>query len=208
MRTHECSAFTSRCWVALSFGHLGCFSSQSTFTLMISNSFGRSLMHCTAASSCHHAMGDMTTMVNFAACQFAHLAVSSRVLYLQCTGMDGNLSLLLSWVWADNIEWLVIRNASGYRLPPKEPSVATAEFKFVLWSPLWHETPHGFRRFQRSHFLLQVPTPDPSFCVQWVNWGFHFRSSSCWHRVPSCQLSLLPVFNSWLAHTQWAPFLF
>lgn len=41
-------------------------------------------------------------------------------------------------VWAHNIEWLVIWKASGYRLLPKEPPVATAELKFALWSPLWY----------------------------------------------------------------------
>lgn len=39
-------------------------------------------------------MGDMKKTVNFAACQFTHLAVFSLPLHLQCNGMNGHLSLL------------------------------------------------------------------------------------------------------------------
>lgn len=50
------------------------------FRLTLSNGFHLSPTRCTAAHSCRHELGELTTMVNLAASLFARLAASFRSL--------------------------------------------------------------------------------------------------------------------------------
>lgn len=69
--THQLSLISSKGFISLPL-EKPCFAIP--FRLSHSSGLGLSLTHCAATHSCYRGMGGLTTMVNFAAFLFAHLA--------------------------------------------------------------------------------------------------------------------------------------